>query len=136
MKTAVKIILVIYMILAAKLFTAEYYYQNNSIQKAYKLQKTNARYLNAMGKYYENKAAQRDITIQQIRENLNISERYRRTAIKQSPAEGTYYASYGWLLGNLGRESDAHTYFQKALTLNPHSRRIPKLYEQYRERRE
>ena len=136
MKTALKIIIVIYIILAAKLFAAEYFFQNEEYHRAYKLQPKNTQYLNAKGRYYENRAARTGITAQQVRENLEKSEKYRSQAIKGSPTQAIYYASYGWLLGNLGRHGDAVSYYEKALTLGrPGSRRLRRMYEQYLERK-
>lgn len=137
MKTALKIIVVIYIILSVKLFAAEYFFQNQEHRRAYKFHPKNAQYLNAMGRYYENKASLTPTTSHQVRENLEKSEKYRRQAIKESPTQAIYYASYGWLLGNLGRHGDAVSYYEKALSLGrPKSRRLRRMYEQYLQRRE
>jgi tetratricopeptide (TPR) repeat protein len=86
-----------------------------------------------LGKYYLNAAALENTPVTQRVSNIMAAKNEFEKAIQISPTQSLYWASYGWLMGNIKKYDTAEYAFETAQTLASHSNNISNIYKAYKQ---
>jgi tetratricopeptide (TPR) repeat protein len=104
----------------------------NDIEAAVRRDPDNAAYHHQWGVVLQHQAALKENTVQEREMLLAQARQEFETAMLLSPADYHYWASYGWLSGNLRRTEKAEQAFKTAMKLSPNIKSAQYLYGQYR----
>ncbi|OQA91297.1 MAG: O-Antigen ligase [Elusimicrobia bacterium ADurb.Bin231] len=136
------ILIVFYISFSVKVFVSDRYYQSalgkkeidakiSGIEMAVKWNKKNPVYKHQLALLYQQKASEPGIKPYDKYKLLFSAKKEIETAIELSPAQIKYLASYGWLLGNLGRYDEAIRCLDTAVELNPDLKPASKLKKEF-----
>ena len=127
---------------AVRIFISDRYY-NKSLktkdinEEIYCLEKAkwwnskNPDYHYSLALLYQKKSAHVEIKLYERYKLLFSAKNEFETAITQSPTQIKYLASYGWLLGNLGKYDEAIKVLDTAVALNPDLKPATKLKKEF-----
>ena len=135
-------LIVLYMSFAVRIFISDRYYDKSleakdikneiyCVEKASRWNFKNPDYHHRLALLYQEKAAGKDTKPYEKYKLLFSAKNELETAITRSPAQIKYLASYGWLLGNLGRHEEAIKVFNTAVELNPDLKPAAKLKKDF-----
>jgi tetratricopeptide (TPR) repeat protein len=141
-KILLTIFIVFYITFSIRIFVSDRYYKQSlekkelaekiaGVEKARKWNPENPEYSHSLALLYQEQAAAESIKPYAKYKLLFSAKRELETAIRQSPLQIKYLASYGWLLGNLGMNDEARKVLDTAVNLNPDLKPATKLKKDF-----
>src|SRR3989339_753500 len=129
-------VLFIFVIPSVRLYAGSYYAkmkhgdEESNLKMSIKMTPDNAEYHHKLGLYYEIKASS-EKDAEKRWSLLTTSEKELKEAVKNGPSSSKYWASYGWLLGNMGNKEKGVNVFLRAVALAPNNNSTDELFKEY-----